>query len=72
METVRKVYRVDRREINYLRTTLESYDGMVMVTTIDPYEARIEIMISPGCEDLVSALVDSLKKTEGLMIENYV
>lgn len=68
METVKRVLRVDRSEINYLRTTLESYDGMALVRTIDPYEARIEIMISPGCEDMISNLLDSLIKTEGLDI----
>jgi len=68
METVKRVLRVDRTEINYLRTTLESYDGMALVRTIDPYEARIEIMISPGCEDMISNLLDSLIKTEGLDI----
>ncbi len=69
MDTSRKILRVDRKEINYLRTTLESYDGMAVVKTIDPHEARIEIMISPGCEDLISEVLDSLAKDEGLMIE---
>jgi len=68
METVRKIFRVDRKEINYLRTTLESYDGMAVVRTIDPHEARIEIMISPGCEDLIFELLGSLIKDEGLLI----
>jgi len=68
MDTSRKILHVDRKEINYLRTTLESYDGMAVVRTIDPHEARIEVMISPGCEDLVSGLLDSLEKDEGLMI----
>jgi hypothetical protein len=70
METVRKIFRVDRKEINYLRTTLESYDGMAVVRTIDPRDARIEIMMSPGCEELISNLLDSLIKNEGLQIEN--
>ena len=68
METSRKILHVDRKEINYLRTTLESYYGMAVLRTIDPHEARIEIMMSPGCEDLISALLDSLVKDEGLMI----
>ena len=70
MENVRKIFRVDRKEINYFRTTLESYDGMAIVRTIDPHEARIEIMISPGCEDLIFELLDSLRKDEGLLIDN--
>ena len=68
METIKTVFQVDRREINYLRTTLESYDGMAVVRTLDPHEALIEIMISPGCETMISELLDSLVETEGLNI----
>ena len=62
MKTHRHVFRVDRREINYLRVTMESYDGMAVVRTLDPHEALIEVLVSPGCEglflELLSALVD--------------
>lgn len=68
METVKSVLWVDRREINYLRTTLESYDGMAVVRTLDPHKALIEIMIAPGCEHMISELLDSLIKIEGLNI----
>lgn len=67
MKTIKRVFRVDRREIKYLRWTIESYDGMALVSTLDPREAYIEIMISPGCEDMVSELLDSLRE-EGLDI----
>ncbi len=68
-ETVKTFLRVDRKEINYLRTTLESYDGMAVVRTIDPFEACIEVMMSPGCEDLVFELLCSLREREGLHIQ---
>lgn len=68
METVKRVFRVDRDEINYLRTTIESYDGMAVVRTVDPRAADIEISISQGCEDIVFELLDSLAKDEGLNI----
>ena len=58
---------MDRRDISYLRWTIESYDGMAVVRTLDPHAAFIEIMISPGCEDLVLELLDSLRE-EGIMI----
>lgn len=67
MKTIKRVFRVDRREIKYLRWTIESYDGMALVSTLDPREAYIEIMISPGCEEMVSELLDSLRE-EGLDI----
>jgi len=69
METIKNIYRVDRREINYLRVTIESYDGMAVVRTIDPYEALIELQISPGCEDLVSELLEHLRKNEAINLD---
>jgi len=66
METIKEVYKVDRREINYLRVIIESYDGMAVVRTIDPYEALIELQISPGCEGLISELLNYLRKNEAI------
>jgi len=67
MQTIKRLFRVDRRDINYLRTTIESYDGMAVVSTLDPGKAYLEIRISPGCEQLVTELLDSLRE-EGLEI----
>lgn len=64
-----RVFRVDRREIGYLRFTLESYDGMAVVSTLDPLTALIEVRIAPGCEEMVFQLLDFLKHREGLDIE---
>ena len=72
IETTKTLFRVDRREINYLRTTLESYDGMAVVRTVDPHQARIEVTISPGCEALVFQLLHSLRDREGLNIQEVV
>ena len=68
METTRRIFRVDRREINYLRVTIESYDGMGVVRTIDPQVALIEVQASPGCEHLLSRLVNSLVEDEGISL----
>ena len=65
----KRVFHVDREEIGYLRFTIESYDGMAVVTTIDPYAALIEVSISPGCEETIFELLASLKHEEGLRIE---
>ncbi|MBW2614912.1 MAG: DUF4911 domain-containing protein [Deltaproteobacteria bacterium] len=67
MQTIKRVFRVNRRDISYLRWTIESYDGMAVVRTINPHPAFIEIMISPGCEDQVLQLLDSLRE-EGVSI----
>ena len=69
IEIQTRVFHVDRKEISYLRFTLESYDGMAVVTTLDPYKALIEILIAPGCEGIVFELLNSLKNEEGMRIE---
>ena len=68
METTSQIFRVDRREINYLRVTIESYDGMAVVSTIDPQEATIQLQVSPGCEGVLSELVRSLRVDEGVAL----
>ena len=60
---------MDRKDINFLKTTIESYDGMAVVRTLDSKEAVIELLIAPGCEILISELLESLKKQEGLHID---
>jgi hypothetical protein len=68
METTKRTFRVDRREINYLRWTIESYDGMGVVKTLDSHVALIEVEVSPGCELLFSELARSLKQDEGIRL----
>ncbi len=68
METIKRVFSVDRKDIGYLQSTIESYDGIALVRTLDPYEARIEIGISPGCEGIVMELLESLRVEEGFQI----
>lgn len=69
METNKRVFRVNRKDISYLRWTIESYDGMAAVSTLNPRKSYIELQISPGCEDLVSELLDSLVHEEGIFME---
>ena len=72
METIKHVIQVDRREINYLRVIIESYDGMAVVRTVDPHMALIELQISPGCEDLIFELLESLKENEQISMEKVL
>ena len=71
MQTSRQMFRVDREAIGYLRYTIESYDGMAVVTTVDPSIALIEVSIPPGCEQIVLELLSFLKHEEGLKIEKW-
>jgi hypothetical protein len=66
METLRILVRVRPEDIAYLRSTLESYDGAAVVSTLDPGRAVIELRVSPGCEGLVLEILEELRKSEGL------
>ncbi|MBU4344732.1 MAG: DUF4911 domain-containing protein [Proteobacteria bacterium] len=67
METISKYYRVDRREICFLRFIFEAYDGIAILTTIDPGSGSVVLHISPGCEETVEMILQDLKKE--IMIE---
>lgn len=69
METIKHSYRVEKSKIHYIRWTVESYDGMATVSTIDPREAIIEIKISPGCEEIIRNLLDSITTEEGIKLK---
>lgn len=69
METRRFLFRVRPQEIAYLRSTLESYDGMAVVSTVDPAEAVIEVRVAPDCEVPIFELLDHLVRMEGLELE---
>jgi len=69
MQITRRIFRVEKSQIHYLRTTIESYDGMALVRTVDPHTAHIEVLIAPGCEELVQALAESLAVREGLQMK---
>jgi hypothetical protein len=68
METNKHIFRVNRRDINYLRVTIESYDGMGVVRTIDPQAALIEVQVAPGCERLFFDLMGSLAEDEDIRL----
>lgn len=68
METVRWTLEIERQAIAYLRNLIESYDGMAVLRTIDPHRAVIELMISPGCQDLIMELLLHLRNEEKMKI----
>ncbi len=68
VEATKKYYRVDRREIAFLKFILEAYDGLAVPTTIDSEKGIVVINIAPGCETDVEMILQDLKKN--VMIEN--
>ena len=62
VETVKRYYRVDRREIAFIKFILEAYDGLAVLETLDPVAGMVIFHIAPGCEAEVDMILQDLKK----------
>ena len=69
MEIIKKYFRVDRREICFLRFIFEACDGIATLTTVDPVLGVVLLHIAPGCEEDVEIILQDLKK-DIIIIEN--
>jgi hypothetical protein len=68
METLRLLCRIKPQHIAYLRMTIESYDGMAVVKTVDPRAGAVELRVAPGCEGHIREILDHLSRCEDLPI----
>ncbi|MBW1867686.1 MAG: DUF4911 domain-containing protein [Deltaproteobacteria bacterium] len=68
METIKKYFRVDRRDISFIKFIIEAYDGLAVMTTVDRGRGVVELNIAPGCENEVDLILQDLKKD--LLIES--
>ena len=62
MKTLKQQYRVDRREIAFLKFILEAHDGIAMLKTEDPVLGIVTMHIAPGCEKQFAEILQDLKK----------
>ena len=60
-KTIKRYYRVDRREIAFLRFVFEAYEGLAMIETLNPELGVIAFYIAPGCESDVDMILKDLK-----------
>jgi hypothetical protein len=67
LKSVKLHYRVDRREIAFLKYILEAYDGIATLKTEDAIRGIITFQIAPGCERQFADILQDLKKD--IMIE---
>ena len=61
VETIKRYYRVDRREIAFLKFILEAYDGIAVLETLDSTSGIVVLHIAPGCEPDIEAILQDLK-----------
>ena len=62
----KKYYLLPKAEIAYLRFTLESYDGLAFVRTLDPSRALVEVAYPPSRRQDAEALLTALQKETGM------
>jgi hypothetical protein len=62
VETIKRYYRVDRREIAFIKFIVEAYDGIAVLETLDPIAGIVVFHIAPGCKRDIDALLEDLKK----------
>ncbi|KPJ78395.1 MAG: hypothetical protein AMJ54_04060 [Deltaproteobacteria bacterium SG8_13] len=60
MKSIRRYYRIDRRQIAFLKFILEAYDGIATLSTIDSRRGVIALDIPPGCESDVDMVLEDL------------
>ena len=63
---LKKIYCLPKAEIAYLRFTLESYDGLAFVRTLDPGRGLVEIAFPPSRRDDAERLLAALQKETGM------
>jgi len=62
MDTQSRYFRVHRQDIAYFKFIIESYEGMAVVRTKDPFEAIVELMVAPGWEKDLENVLEGLRK----------
>jgi hypothetical protein len=70
-ETIRRYYRVDRREIAFLRFVFEAYEGLAIIETLNPESGDIVFYIAPGCEFDVDMILRDLEGDIMLEAANF-
>lgn len=63
LQSTERYFRVERKQIAFLRFVLEAYEGVGTLTTIQPADGLIRIQIPPGCERVVGAILEDLRKS---------
>lgn len=63
-ESAKLLFQVPSNKIMFLSNILAGYNGIALLRTIDSTKGTVEIMVSPGCEDTVREIVESLNLGE--------
>lgn len=67
MRTVEKKFRIEKREISFLKYILEGWEGLAVISTSDAAAGIITLRISPDCVKDVDIILEELRRK--MMIE---
>ena len=62
MDTTNKYYSIDEAGIGLLKFLIETYEGAAVVRTISTSDPTVEVMIAPGFEAEVEAVINELRE----------
>jgi len=62
VESIKKEFKINPREIAYLRFILEGYDGLAVLTTLDSKAGIVSLHISPERVEEVDEIIQGLSK----------
>ena len=69
MESTKAYYRVDRKNISYVKFIFEACEGLAVLSTVDPRIGVLKFLIAPGCEKEFETIIEGL--TGEIMIEKW-
>lgn len=60
MRTIPYYYKVERRDIAFLRFIVEAYEGIAVLSTVDQHRGIVVLHVPLGCEESVLGLMGAL------------
>lgn len=60
-QTIQRYYRVERKQIAFLRFIIEAYDGIAVMRTVDAQKGIVALSIAPDCIGEVESLIADLQ-----------
>lgn len=57
-----RTIRIHRKEVCFVKHILEAYEGVALLSTLDPERGVLRLCIPPGQEAVVTAIMDDLQQ----------
>ena len=62
METVKKYYRADRKNISLIKFMIEACEGLAVLSTEDSQLGILKFSIAPGCVEEFNEVIEGLSR----------